>query len=130
MIEMMKTQSDKNEIPGSFNFTKRPAEIQQQSSKIKVTKFKMVPISRLPVLAALRCSKPNEGICTKSDHLNVSSDFNPTTNVEEMDSDDREDDNLSCLENEIINEDNSSNVDSVLGLDNHKTLNIFGTGKK
>ena len=109
--------------------TKRPDEIQQQSSKIKVDKFKMVPISRLPVLAVLSGSIPNEGIRTKSDNLNVSSDVNPTTNVEEMDGDDREDDNLSCLENEINNEDNSSNVDSVLGLDNDKTLNTFGTGK-
>ena len=28
MIDMMKTQSDKNEIPGSSNLAKRPAEIQ------------------------------------------------------------------------------------------------------
>ena len=35
-----------------------------------------------------------------------------------MDSDDY---NLSCLENEIINEDNLSNVDPVLRLDNDKT---------
>ena len=28
MIEMMKTQSDKNEIPGPSNFSKRPTEIQ------------------------------------------------------------------------------------------------------
>ena len=97
---------------------------------MKVVKFKMVHISRLPVLAALSGSRPKEGTCAESDNANVSSYVNPTTNVEEMDSDDREDDNLSCLENEIINEDNSSNVDSVLGLDNHKTLNIFGTGKK
>ena len=40
-----------------------------------------------------------------------------------MDSDDY---NLSCLENEIINEDNLSNVDPVLRLDNDKTLNILG----
>ena len=126
MIEMMKTQSDKNKIIGPSNLTKRPAEIQQQSSKIKVTKFKMVPILRLLVLAALSGSMPNED---QSDNLNVSRDVNPTTNVEEMDGDDREDDNLSCLENEIINEDNSSNVDSVLGLDNDKTYNIFRTGK-
>ena len=106
--------------------TKRPAEIQQQSSKIKVTKFKMVPISRLLVSAAITGSKPNEGICTKSDNLNVLSDVNPTTNVEEMDSDDREDDNLSCLENEIINKDNLFNVDSALGPDNNTTLNILG----
>ena len=43
-----------------------------------------------------------------------------------MDSDDQEDDNFTCLENEIINEDNSSNVGSVLGLGNDKTLNILG----
>ena len=50
---------------------------------------------------------------------------NPTTNVEEIDSDDQEDDNLSCFESEIINEDKSSNVDSVLALDSDKTLNIL-----
>ena len=38
-IEMIKTQSDKSEIPGPSNLAKRPAEIQQQMSKIKVTKF-------------------------------------------------------------------------------------------
>ena len=38
MIEMMKTQSDKNVIPRTSNFAKRTAEIQQQSSKIKVKK--------------------------------------------------------------------------------------------
>ena len=45
-----------------------------------------------------------------------------TTNVEENNngSDGQEDDNLSCLENEIINQDNSSTVDSTLGLDNNK----------
>ena len=32
MIEMMKTQYNKNEIPRPSNFGKRPAEIQQQSS--------------------------------------------------------------------------------------------------
>ena len=31
---MMKTQSDKNEIPGPSNFAKKPTEIQQQSLKI------------------------------------------------------------------------------------------------
>ena len=35
-------------------------------------------------------------------------------------------DNLSCHENEIINEDNSSNVDSVLGLENGKTFKMLG----
>ena len=51
-----------------------------------------------------------------------------TTNVVENynDSDDQEDDNISCLENKVINEDKSSNVDSVLGLDNEKTLHILG----
>ena len=44
----------------------------------------------------------------------------------EMDSDDQEEDNLSYLENERINEDNSYNADSVMGLDNDKTLNILG----
>ena len=45
--------------------------------------------------------------CTESDNANVTSDAYPTTNVDETD-DDQEDDNLSCLENEIINEANSS----------------------
>ena len=44
MIEMMKTQSDKSDIPCRSNLVKRKAEIQQQSSKMKVIKFKMVPI--------------------------------------------------------------------------------------
>ena len=39
MIVMMKTQSDKNETPGPSNLAKRPAEIQQRCSKIKVTKL-------------------------------------------------------------------------------------------
>ena len=52
---------------------------------------------------------------TISDNANVTNDVNPTTNVNEiMDSDDQEDDNLSCLEIEITNEDNSSNVGSAL----------------
>ena len=58
------------------------------------------------------------GTCTENYNINVSSDVDPSTNVEEND-------NLSCFENEIINEDNLSNVDSALGLDNDKTLNIF-----
>ena len=69
-------------------------------------------------------SRPIEGNCTESDNANVSSDINPTTNVDELDSDNEEDGNLSCLENEIINEVSSSNVDSALG--NDKTLNILG----
>ena len=105
---------------------KIPVEIQQQIPKIKVTTFKVVPISRLPVLAALNGSRPNEGTCIESNNANVSNDVNPTTNVEEMESDDLEDDNISCLQNEIINKNNSSNVDSILRLNNHKTLNILG----
>ena len=77
-------------------------------------------ISRLPVLAALIRSRPDEGTCTESDNANVISDTYPMTNVDETD-DDQEDDNRSCLENEIINEDNSSTVDSALELDNNKT---------
>ena len=54
-----------------------------------------------------------------------------TTNVAEHnnDSDDQEDDNISCLENKIIKENNSSNVDSVQGLDSDKTLNILAQEK-
>ena len=73
-----------------------------------LSKFKIILISRLPVLAAPSGSKLKAGICTEN--VNVSSDVNPTTNVEEMDSDDQEDNNLSCLENEIIIDDNLSNV--------------------
>ena len=87
-------------------------------------------MSRLPVLAAISGSRPNEGICTESDNANVTSDVNPTTNIDKMDSDDQEDNNLSCLENLIFNEDNSSTVDSGLGLDSDKTLNILGQKRK
>ena len=54
-----------------------------------------------------------------------------TTNVVENynDSDDQEDDNISCLENKIIKENNSSNVDSVQGMDSDKTLNILAQEK-
>ena len=48
---------------------------------------------------------------------------NTTENNDE--SDDQEDDNISCLENKIINEDKSSNVDFVFRLDNDKTLNMY-----
>ena len=47
----------------------------------------MVSISKLPVLVAIS-GRPNEEICTESDNANLSSDVNPTTYVEEMDSDD------------------------------------------
>ena len=122
---MMKTQSVKIDIPVPSNFAKRPNEIQQQTPKIKVSSL-MVPISWLPVLATPWGSRPDAGNCTKSDNVNVFSDVNFTTNAEENDSDDQEEDNISCLENKIINEDNSYILDSVLGLDNDKTLNILG----
>ena len=70
-------------------------------------------------MAALSGSWPNVGTFTENDNINVSSDVDPSTNVEEND-------NLSCLEAEIINEDNLFNVDSDMGLDNHKTFNILG----
>ena len=71
-------------------------------------------------------SRPNAGTCTVN--VNVSSNVNPKTNVAEnnTDSNDQEDDNISCLENKMINEINLFNVDSVLGLDNDKTFNILG----
>ena len=58
----------------------------------------------------------------------ISSDVNPTTNVEENnnDSDDQDNDNICCLVNKIINEDNSFDVDSIKEIDNDKTLNILG----
>ena len=89
----------------------------------------VIPISRLPVLATPRGSRPNAGTCTESNNVNVFSDVNLTTNVEKNDSDNQEDDNYSCLEIDIINDDNLSNVVnvvSVLGLDSDKTLNILG----
>ena len=111
MIEMMKTQSDKNEIPGPSNFVKRPAEIQQQISKIKWTKFNGSYFARL---GHPQGQQAQGGTCTESDNVNVFRVINPTTNVEENnnDSDDQENDNISCLENKII-ENNSSDVDSI-----------------
>ena len=75
--------------------------------------------SNLPVLAALIGSWPNAGTCPENDNINVSSDVDTPTN-------DEENDNLSCLETEIINEDNLFNVDSDMGLDNDITFNILG----
>ena len=51
----------------------------------------VIPISRLPVLAAAGGSRPNTGTCTENDDVNVSSDFNPKINVEgnNNDSDDQ-----------------------------------------
>ena len=59
----------------------------------------VIHISRFPVLDALRVNRPNAGTCTKNDNINVSSDVNSTTDVEENnnDSDHQEDDNLSYL---------------------------------
>ena len=39
VMEMIKFQYDINETPGLSNLAKRPSEIQQRSSQIKVTKF-------------------------------------------------------------------------------------------
>ena len=61
-----------------------------------------------------------------SDNANVTSDVDRITNVDEMDFDDHEDNNLSCLENEIVNENNLSNVDSALVLNNYKTFKFLG----
>ena len=52
-------------------------------------------ISRLHVLAALSGCRPNEGTCIESDNANVTSDADPTTNVNETDSDDQEDNIIS-----------------------------------
>ena len=59
----------------------------------------MIPILRLLILAVPKGSMPKTGTCTENYHINVSNDVNPTTNVEENnnDSDDREDNNISCL---------------------------------
>ena len=91
-----------------------------------------IPISRLPILAAPNGSRPNAGNCTENDNINVFSDVDPSTNVEENhnDSNDQENDNLSCLENEMVNENSLFHVDSALGLDNDKTLHIIGQEKK
>ena len=40
-MKIMKNQCDKNETPGPSNLAKRPAEIQQQSSKIKASSSKL-----------------------------------------------------------------------------------------
>ena len=89
LIELNKFQSDTSEIPGHFNLAERPAEIQQQSSKIKVTKFngfyfKKPLLEKLgaSVLAAHRGGRPNAGTCTEIDDVNLSRDVNPTNNVE------------------------------------------------
>ena len=57
----------------------------------------VTPISRLPVLAAPRGSRPNADSCSCTENyiINVSSDVNPrTTNVMENDSESQEDDNI------------------------------------
>ena len=77
----------------------------------------------MPVLAALTGRWANVGNCTENDNINVSSDIYLPTNV-------KENDNLSCIGNRIINEDNLLNVDFALGLDNDKTLNILGQERK
>ena len=66
-------------------------------------------------------------IIIENDNIDVPNNVIPSTDVEDNDngSDGQEDDNLSCPENEIINEDNLSNVDSAVGPDNEKTLNIL-----
>ena len=85
----------------------------------------VIPISRLPVLATLRGSRPNTGTCTENDNINVSSNVDSSINDEENDSDTQEDDDLSCLENETMNENNLSNVDSASGPDNDKIFIIL-----
>ena len=45
----------------------------------------VIPISRWPALAAPKSSRPNAGTCTEN--VNVSSDVNLTTNVEENNKD-------------------------------------------
>ena len=54
----------------------------------------VIPITRLPILAAPRGSRSNAGTCAENDIINVSCDVNPTTNIEENnnDSDNQEDD--------------------------------------
>ena len=70
-------------------------------------------------MAALSGNWPHLGTFTENDNINVSSDVDPSTTVEEND-------DFSCLEAEIINENNLFNVDSDMGLDNDKTFNILG----
>ena len=74
-------------------------------------------------MAVLTGRWPNVDTCTENDNIFLTSDIDLPTNVEEND-------NLSCIENMIINEDNLLNVDFALGLDNDKTLNIFGQERK
>ena len=92
--------------------------------KVLVTKVIFQGYPYWPALVVVGLKK--EGTYNECDSENVTSDDYPATNVDETDSDHQEDDNLSCrLENEITNEDNSSTVDSSLGLAINKTLDIL-----
>ena len=75
----------------------------------------VIPISRLPIFDAPKGSRHNAGTFAENDDVNVSSYVDPTINVEKNtnNSDDQKDDNIFCLENKIINEDKSYNVDFV-----------------
>ena len=73
MREMMENQSDENQTTGPSNLAKRPLLLKYSNivKKIKVSRFKMIHILRLPVLAAPGGSRPNEDICTESDNANL-----------------------------------------------------------
>jgi len=151
VMEIIKFQYDLNETPGPSNLAKRPSKNPAISSQTKLPSL-MVLISRsavlaslmecwqkealvpkaimyiyqamlikvaLPVLAALRGCWPIVGACSENDNIHLSNDIDLPTNVEEND-------NLSFIENIIINDDNLLYVDFALGPDNDKTLNIFG----
>ena len=64
-MEMIKFLYDINETPGPSNLAKRPSEIQQQSSQIKVTKFNG-SYFKVAILAALRGSCPKEALVLKA----------------------------------------------------------------
>ena len=61
----------------------------------------------MPVLAAFTDRWPNVGSCTENDIINLSSDIDLPTNVEDND-------NSFCIENRMINEDNFLNADFAL----------------
>ena len=65
----------------------------------------------------------NVDACSENDSINLSSDIDLPNNVEEND-------RLSCIQNRIINDNNSLDVDFALGPDNDTILNIFGGERK
>ena len=74
-------------------------------------------------MAVLTGCWPNIGARSENDNINLSNDIDLPNAAEEND-------NLSCIENRIIKDNNLLNVDFALEPDNDKTLNIFGEERK